>query len=178
MIHACHFVHRLPPEYSGAATQALRLARALEATGVVRSRIVGYTRDPAACEPPPDLPAMAVPLRRGWGKLKQFQELHAALSAGPEGELLHVHGYHRQALLSAELSRTPVVLKTTLKGVDDLDSLRARGALDRYLAQRVARVVSLTPALAASRAATSSLARSIYSSVPAPGIRRHMSPTR
>ena len=147
-----HFVHRLPPEYSGAAFQALRLIEAMdELDGErVENHVVAYARHPEACEPPPGIPVSVVQLRSGLlGKVRQYADLwHTYQRIRPD--IVHVHGYHRPAVLFAR--SCPTVLKTTLLEVDDVPSIRRKGLLDARLVDGVERVISMTPAIAAANA--------------------------
>lgn len=152
MIRVLHFVHRVPPEYSGAAYQALKLVRTLdglEGGERIENHLVAYSSQPEAACPPEDVPTQVVGLRRGpLGKLRQYGELQRAF-ARVAPDVVHVHGYHRPAVLLGRWSGAPTVLKTTMLDVDDVDAIRSKGPLDRLAVDGVQRMVSMTPAIAA-----------------------------
>jgi len=147
VIRVAHFVHRIPPEYSGAGLQALSLIEELGKEEGVESSVIAYALDPARVDPPRTAHTTVVPIREGvLGKLRQYAALARAVRR-TRADLVHVHGYHGPVLLFAWLLGKPVILKTTMLGVDDVPSIRARGRLPRLLVGGVARVVSLTAAL-------------------------------
>lgn len=147
VIRVAHFLHRIPPEYSGAALQALQLIPYIEEGGRIRNCVLAYTERPGRSQLEGGPPCTAVRIRRGvFGKLTQYLQLLLALWR-TGAQVLHVHGYHRPIVLFGWVMRKRLVLKTTLFGVDDIASIRAKTPLDRYLVRKVARVISLTKRL-------------------------------
>jgi glycosyltransferase involved in cell wall biosynthesis len=147
VIRVVHFVHRLPPEYSGASRQAIELIPHIGKDEGIENHLVGYAWHPDAVEYPTGIPCVAVGLRRGWlGKVAQYSALFAALWRA-HARVVHIHGYHRPVLLFGWLLGKRLLLKTTLFGIDDVGSIRAKTPLDRYLVRKVACTVSLTKRL-------------------------------
>lgn len=141
MIRVAFLVHKLDT-YGGAAAQALSLARGLDPREfeVTLFNVSGATRLREDRDGPLRIVHLpGAPLRR---LLALAVRLHRF-------DLVHLHGQFLSATLCAVLLRRPVVLKTTLMGDDDFDSLRAKplGRLRLALARRSAFNNALTAQL-------------------------------
>jgi glycosyltransferase involved in cell wall biosynthesis len=149
-----HFIHRLPREYSGAATQAAALVGRLSRSQNIACSIVAYSQ--SGTEPDPSVPCeqFVVPIGRGVsGKALQLIRLFAALRS-TRSDILHVHGFNLPAVVFGMLTFRKIVLKTTLLGTDDLESLKKRyPVVFRFVVlPLVDAVISLTGALARANA--------------------------
>jgi glycosyltransferase involved in cell wall biosynthesis len=149
-----HFLHRLPREYSGAATQAVALVGRLCKFPEISCSIVAYSQ--TGNHPDSSVPCdqIVVQLGRGlFGKVLQLVRLGAALRA-TSLDILHVHGFYLPVVAFAILMSKKIVLKTTLLGVDDLESLNKRyPVIFRFaLLPMIDAVVSLNDALSKANA--------------------------
>lgn len=156
MIRVIHFVHRVPPEYSGAATQALALATRLRALDI-RSTLVGFSTVAAPGRTEVDgLPVHRIPSRRRTSTpIPSYVALAHALLATP-ADIVHVHGYYLPVLALAYLQGRRTILKSTLFGVDDLSTLARRGRSACAMVDRVDRVIAVSPQLQRANAAVRS----------------------
>ena len=143
-IRVVHFLHRIPPEYSGAALQALRLIERFQLGSACKSSVVAYSEGGQRHTVPDGIPCSIIRIRRSLpGKIVQYGKLFAAI-ARSRADIVHVHGYHRPAVWFAAVLRKKILLKTTLFGVDDLAAIRRRSTVDRMTVGLIDRVVSLT----------------------------------
>jgi glycosyltransferase involved in cell wall biosynthesis len=149
-----HFLHRLPPEYSGAAIQAITLIGQLSNIENLNCSIVSLTE--VATQPNSSIPCEQVIIKIGrgvTGKLLQLSQLLRAVVRS-RCDVLHVHGFYLAVVVLGILMSKKIVLKTTLLGVDDLRSLAKRyPVLFRLLIlPRIDAVISLNNALASANA--------------------------
>lgn len=146
LIRVCHFLHRVPPEYSGAAIQAIRLIQSMDCHSVSNS-IVALTEQKGEHIQVVEKQTVIQIKRTVFGKLFQTLELLSAI-AKTRCDILHIHGFHLPTLLCGILLRKRIVLKTTLNGVDDLTSLNIRySRIMPKILEHIDAVISLTQAL-------------------------------
>jgi len=142
---------RFPPEYGGAAHQALHLCHKLRQCGVSVSVITGYRGPRVMSEWVEGIPVtrLPVPHRLGLGVLPFYVRLLRLLIVRRhEYDLIHAHVLHHHAyvgFLVGRLLRKPAIVKIALLGYDDPASLRYRrmGSIQLWL-MRYARMLVVT----------------------------------
>lgn len=139
MPRVCYFVYNLGG-YSGAALQAINLAKHVSANVTVFNIGKTYTEDTPKNIQILNMPS--TPLRRGLRLIYEFF-IRARFDA------IHLHGQFLLPMLLARLTRTPYIVKTTLMGDDDFDSLSEHplGRLRLYLTKNATINVALTEQL-------------------------------
>jgi glycosyltransferase involved in cell wall biosynthesis len=154
-VRVTHFVHRLPPEYSGAALQALALIDELEKHNEIRCSLMCLTELPNPVHRKLIVgDQLVVRLGRGLvGKFRQVIGLYKALKA-TNADVLHVHGFYLTIVLLGILMSKKIVLKTSLLGVDDVHSLVKRYPIlfRSLILPRLDAVISLNKALSSANA--------------------------
>ena len=144
MARVAHFTFNLH-SYSGAALQALALARRISGHESIffNAESSEATRRPA--HGPGGLSVIDLPSRPPMALARALTELRRRRC-----DLLHLHGAVPSGLLAATLLGKPFILKTTLVGDDDFDSLPARrfGWLLYQLARRANFNIALSEPMA------------------------------
>lgn len=141
-----HFVHQLPPGYSGAAFQAIQLSKQLQ-KNKVQSYVCGFIPE-CGFKSSIDDKTVGVQNRHGLFKILVFIDfLRIILRVKPD--IVHVHGYYAPIILIAACLKKSLVLKTTLYGTDDLNTISSKNFWDRYLVSKIDVVISLTEQLKA-----------------------------
>ncbi len=139
-----HFVFNLT-SYSGAACQALALARQCENVDSIVFNVERGRRQTCLERHPEDhlrvihLPSNPI---RAFLTIARFARLNRI-------EIFHIHGFIGVGLLSGWILRRKLLLKSTLLGSDDLDAIGRRrlGAILLWIAKRVDRNVAVSSAI-------------------------------
>lgn len=129
--------------YNGAANQARILASALEVLGC-RNYFVAHT---GLFRRVGETGGMRV-FNAGYGKISSFLGTLVCLCL-TRPDVAHSHGFFVGAIAACHLLRVPVILKTTLRGVDDYESLSRAGRLQFWIARQVKMNNALAEYLAA-----------------------------
>ena len=156
MIRVLMLAARFPPDYGGAAHQALHLCHKLLQRGVSVSVITGYKGSRVISERVEGVPVTRVPLPRrlGLGVLPFYiQLLRLLIVRRHEYDLIHAHVLHHHAyvgFLVGRLLGKPAIAKIALMGHDDPASLRYRrmGSIQIWLMRYASMLVVTTQEMA------------------------------
>ncbi|MDI9926234.1 glycosyltransferase family 4 protein [Rhodococcus sp. IEGM 1341] len=123
-------VDAAPPHYGGAGQQALLLAKELEAEG---STVRIYARRRESTRSQSEMVRFVGPLIRSEALSNAiFAILIFFIVISSRADILHCHGafyYGFSSTAAAKIRRIPIVLKVTLLGTDDPQSIRAQRKL-------------------------------------------------
>jgi glycosyltransferase involved in cell wall biosynthesis len=158
-IRVCMVAYSLPPFYSGAGTQALRLAQTLVEKGIHVSALTArHTTDVPAQETVGGVTIHRLPVLRN----RRLRHLSFFLVASwhllcnhHRYDIVHLHGAYRRAIpiiAAARVTRLKTVVKMSMMGTDDPSTTREwrfGGLLMKALARADA-VVAITEELAES----------------------------
>jgi hypothetical protein len=131
--------------YSGAASQAKKLASSLGRHNVIFFNVITNSKFKfSKIHVKDDRLNFSVINIRGGGIIRLLQFIYFFLRY--KVKLVHLHGFHRDALISAYLLKKKILLKSTLDGKDDFDTLLNGKSkfINRFLLSKITFNNSLT----------------------------------